>query len=324
LYKLSDVDIRVFHLVQHQAELDVPEVARQLRMKSHTVRRSIGRMREAGAIRKIAFIDPSLIGAFEARAFLAVRHTEQRPQSTLYRFLERQSKVGYVGEVGGEFQLAFSYWATGIGDLHLFIDEISRQFGRAIRATSVSIITSSRHFGVRYLLPNGAAPLEIDFATTISPIAPLDQLDSQILWRIAETPELTFRVLARDLGCAESTIQFRVSRLRKTGVLRGFGYRLGSVELGLHTSYLLLSIRGHRAQVAQRLIRFARESEHILALQECIGSWDFALVVQGTEPHIAISVSQALDELLPADIVAARILPSYRVRKLFFRPVGST
>ncbi|GAA2473474.1 Lrp/AsnC family transcriptional regulator [Streptomyces sp. NPDC059506] len=83
----------------------------------------------------------------------------------------------------------------------------------------------------------------------------VDALDARILRLMLEQPRTSVREYARILGVARGTVQARLDRLEREGVVTGFGPRLSAAALG-HPVLAFVHIevtQGHLDDVGDRL-----------------------------------------------------------------------
>lgn len=83
----------------------------------------------------------------------------------------------------------------------------------------------------------------------------LDELDARLLLLLTDEPRLGVLECSRQLGVARGTVQARLDRLERRGVLRGFPPELDLAEMGYGlTAFAVLEIaQGRRTEVAARL-----------------------------------------------------------------------
>ncbi len=83
----------------------------------------------------------------------------------------------------------------------------------------------------------------------------MDTLDARLMLLLAGEPRLGVLECSRRLGVARGTVQARLDRLQRTGVIRGFGPDVDPVALGYTvTAFATMQIRqGRGAAVAARL-----------------------------------------------------------------------
>lgn len=83
----------------------------------------------------------------------------------------------------------------------------------------------------------------------------LDGLDARLLLLLSDEPRLGVLECSRRLGVARGTVQARMDRMTRRGVLRGFPPELDLAAMGYGlTAFAVLEIsQGQRATVADRL-----------------------------------------------------------------------
>lgn len=83
----------------------------------------------------------------------------------------------------------------------------------------------------------------------------LDALDARLLLLLSDEPRLGVLECSRRLGVARGTVQARMDRLERRGVLRGFPPEVDLAAIGYRlTAFAVLEIaQGKRIEVAERL-----------------------------------------------------------------------
>ncbi|ASO18419.1 DNA-binding Lrp family transcriptional regulator [Actinoalloteichus hoggarensis] len=83
----------------------------------------------------------------------------------------------------------------------------------------------------------------------------LDALDARLLLLLTDEPRLGVLECARRLSVARGTVQARLERLTRRGVLTGFPPRIDLAAMGYGlTAFVILEIaQGRRGEVAERL-----------------------------------------------------------------------
>lgn len=127
------------------------------------------------------------------------------------------------------------------------------------------------------------------------PAAPVDQLDARILALFAAEPRIGVLEASRRLRVARGTVQARLDRLERNGVIHGWGPELDPAALGYEvTAFVTLELRqgiGHDTVGA-----------HLAAIPEVLeaytitGSADlFARVVAPTNADLQRVLDRVLD-----------------------------
>jgi DNA-binding Lrp family transcriptional regulator len=86
-------------------------------------------------------------------------------------------------------------------------------------------------------------------------LADIDRLDAELLLLLSDEPRLGVLECSRRLGVARGTVQARMDRLERRGVLRGFPAEVDLAAMGYGlTAFAVLEItQGKRTEVTDRL-----------------------------------------------------------------------
>lgn len=116
--------------------------------------------------------------------------------------------------------------------------------------------------------------------------------DDQLIALLRRDARMSTSALARKLGLARSTVQGRLERLEKSGVIRGYSVLLSPAALARRVeAHVMIALEpAQQAAVERRLRALAAVS----ALYTCSGAFDLIAMV-GAESTEALD--EALDEV---------------------------
>ena len=122
----------------------------------------------------------------------------------------------------------------------------------------------------------------------------VDELDGRLLLSLAETPRAGIMELARQLGVARGTVQARLDKLQRRGVIEGFGPDLSLPALGYQVlAFTTLEIaQGRLADVVDHL----RDIPEVLEAHAITGPGDLhCRVVAHTNEHLQDVINRMLE-----------------------------
>jgi DNA-binding Lrp family transcriptional regulator len=139
----------------------------------------------------------------------------------------------------------------------------------------------------------------------------LDQKDRDLLALLQINARESTANLARKLGLARTTVLARLNRLESSGVIEGYGVRIGRAQAAQGVAaYVGISILPKSgAQVLKALARYP-ELEHLTAVS---GQFDYVAVIRcASTGHLdklldAIGALEGVKQTLSAIILATRI-----------------
>ncbi|HEU5472024.1 MAG TPA: Lrp/AsnC family transcriptional regulator [Actinophytocola sp.] len=152
----------------------------------------------------------------------------------------------------------------------------------------------------------------------------IDDLDARLLLLLADEPRLGVLECSRQLGVARGTVQARLDRLERRGVLHGFPPALDLAAMGYGlTAFAVLEIaQGRRVEVAERLAAI----DEVCEVHATTGQGDLLVrMVARSNADLQRVIDEVVDvrwvERTSTSIALTTPIP-YRVRQLLERVTG--
>lgn len=124
----------------------------------------------------------------------------------------------------------------------------------------------------------------------------LDSMDERILEKLMEDSSKSLAQVARELVLPRPTVNYRIQRMRKEGIIRKFTIRKDYSRLGLGMTTLVFVRYRQDSKVSPRALAAAlARVDEVYEVQMITGEWDILLKVR----------TGSLDEV--ADLVLDRI-----------------
>lgn len=157
--------------------------------------------------------------------------------------------------------------------------------------------------------------------------AALDALDARLIMLLAREPRIGGLECSRRLGVARATVQSRLDRLIRRGVIRGFGPELDTDALGYGvTAFATLEIRQGRGHDA--VARHLAGIPEVLELHTVTGQGDLLCrIVARSNQDLQRVIDQVVadpDILRLSTVIALSTLVPYRVLPLVERSLDHT
>jgi Lrp/AsnC family transcriptional regulator, leucine-responsive regulatory protein len=107
----------------------------------------------------------------------------------------------------------------------------------------------------------------------------LDDIDCQILTLLQDDDRLALSVLSNQIGIPASTINDRIKRLVRQGLIAGFHARIAPDVLGLNLlAFILVSWSNPKVEAA--FLKRAKASPAVLECHHITGAWNYLLKVR--------------------------------------------
>ncbi len=120
----------------------------------------------------------------------------------------------------------------------------------------------------------------------------MDHIDQALIAKLRENARAPAAELARDLGLSRTTVQSRLERLERTGVVTGYTVRLSEAhERGQIHAYVMITVAPKQAAP---VIAAARRMPSVRLLQSVSGPFD--LIAVAAAPSVT-EIDQLIDAL---------------------------
>jgi Lrp/AsnC family leucine-responsive transcriptional regulator len=107
----------------------------------------------------------------------------------------------------------------------------------------------------------------------------LDDIDRQILTLLQDDDRVALSELSKTIGIPASTINDRIKRLLRQGLISGFHARISSEALGLNLLAFML-VSWSNPKVEQVFLKKVKASPAVLECHHITGSWNYLLKVR--------------------------------------------
>lgn len=300
-----------------RADRSAKELAGIVRMQERTVRYHLHRLEQRGIIRKVPFINVYPLGLRYFNIYFSFSPTDRKRRQRIVQELKSSSKVSWIGELGGDYNLGFALIARSPEECLEFIEELSSKEGDIFLQKEVVAHRSLTIFSAKYLAPSLKSEDALGYgceSRTADPVQ-LDGLDEQIVKLLSKLGSLSIRTIAQHLGKPHPTIATRLKRLTQMEILGGEWYAIDVKRLGYQTLKLLIEVRSNSRKFKREISRYVAERPEFVYLIECLGKWDYEV---GCDVPTNGSVSTIIDEFTDRfgdGIVSIKIVPMFKVIK---------
>jgi DNA-binding Lrp family transcriptional regulator len=318
--KLSTQEQNIIACVQHRSDLPLSRIAQLTGLKEHAVRYSMKKLIDENVIVRRALINIYKLGFSKHAFFFSLAVTQAAAREKVLSYLRNHPRIAYIAEVGGDFRFKVDICTQTQSELRDFITDFSEKFGDILRNKAFVQLLEQVEFTVRCQTgkPFECIPLRIG---TDAMNETIDDVDHRILGAVSEIAELTPSQIARQLGMAQSSLQYRLKNLTDRGIIVGYRYIVNGAALHLNDFFHLIYARGMREDTWSKLLKFCKTQKAVRYLVACIGSWDFEIGSNVESMEQAAELSDQLYEVCGDSMQRIQTLPLFRFTKVSNYPL---
>jgi DNA-binding Lrp family transcriptional regulator len=244
---------------------------------------------------------------------LSLRGHEGVVRSRIVSKLSELSGVVWFAEIGGDYEYAINICHGGVNRLVPLFDGICGEFGKVFSKKifaqhfflcDYSYGFLSKNRAVTEFLETARRPIELQ----------CDEIDHNLLKELGAYP-LSARTLSQKLGMPLTTLQYRVDRLRRLGILRRTIFLINHEALGYSSAMLLLYANTSSDVLRRQLHEFCLNHPLVTFLARSIGSWDYEISAVARTPDELRDLRSDLSKQFPGQFDAISSIPLYRLIK---------
>lgn len=145
------------------------------------------------------------------------------------------------------------------------------------------------------------------------PKTSLDATDRMLLNLLRENARTATAELARKLGLSRTTVQSRIERLERSGVVAGYTVKVAdAVEAGLVRTYVLITLAPKQTKVIQSALRRIPE---VRTLHSVSGPFDLLAIVAAASIGELDTVIDRIGQLEGVERTTSAIVLSTRIER---------
>jgi DNA-binding Lrp family transcriptional regulator len=295
--KLGEREQRILNILQQSANLSIADIAREVGTQHHTVRNILDVFqRELGLIQYTP-INTCALGFTEYHLFIGLGGLSSNTLDTLLARLKESDRVSLIIELAGRYQCGI--WAMNQRELGSILDTLLGDLP-GVTTTGLCVRHWFRGFG---LFVGSKRSFEGYTLAPLSESVHIDELDHLILRELSARTNDCTASLARVTGKPLSTINYRLKQLQQKQIVLPAIYLFPIQRAGLSRGAFHLRTSSV-PEVRERIIRFCRETNHVVALSEVTGAWTFEVTVALTTTSSPNTFINALRAVLQSSLVS--------------------
>jgi DNA-binding Lrp family transcriptional regulator len=307
--RLTDQDREILASAYFQAGAPLSKVAQETGIPQHTVRRSLENLLESGYICRYAYINPSKLGFQEY--YLSWRVATQEPQlcaNLLQRFSSCEG-VSWLAEIGAPFPYETVFFARNAHHVIELLNLVASEVGPLVLEKKISTLISFTSFVPKFLSKRSDLLQSISYRTDTRSLD-IDELDHGILQSITSPTFTSYGQVARALGVAQSSLTYRIDRLKKEGVILGEGYLIQRSDLVGMTSFRMLAkLKKYSPETRKQLFDVCASHHAVYCLAELLGEHDLEFSARVHHPREIPAVVESLRKALPDTLGTIEFYP---------------
>ncbi len=312
--KLTEQEAKVIWATQHRANASVAQVAKLTGLRPHVIRHALHSLINSGIIVPMAVINSALLKYQHCEVYFSINISSPKMRSKFIETLCKHPQISLVLEFDGDYEFVIKLWIKTIGEITTFFEKLEKSFGSVVLNRAVALESNYSAFGTKLFFPKpNPEPVSFDYNHEKIEI---DLLDHEVLRQIGQTPLPNASTIARKLGESPSTVEYRIKKLEKSGLIVGYAYLIQPDQLGILRFILLVTCNSFSSSLKKELQNFCTRHRNIYGLKNTVGPWDFEVGIEVFSNAELKSVVRELKDLIGSSLVKSVIMPVLAFHKI--------
>lgn len=281
LSKLDKLDRRLLYELDLNSRQSYALLGRKLGIPAETARYRLNNLLEREIISGfLTVIDAGKLGNNYYKVLIKLHNVNEQRVAHIISYLAAQDPVNWVARMDGPFDIGFTIRIRRLSELSAFIDTLKDKYTENIHRLTFAVNIEVEFLTREYLVNRARKPGKRTSYTTPLESYRADETDLAILRSIANNTRINSTDIAKDIELSSETVNQRIRKLEREGVITRYRYYLNSAAVGNVNYYILIFLNYVSEQRRNEFVRYCRSHNRVDYLIKALGEWDYELNVE--------------------------------------------
>lgn len=279
-------DKKLLYFLDLKSRIKDTDLAKELKTSKHVVNYRIKRLVEEEVIKRFqTVLNLEKLGiSLYANIYFKLRETDKNKEKTILDFLISNKDVGYIGLIGGRYDLSIVLFSKDIKELDKKLNRIIEKYPKELSEYEISLRTFGIKLPKKFLYESKHIDPKKILAES-GDIEKIDLLDKNILKLISANSRESFVEISERLKIPFSTIRKRIKSLEEKGVIAGYSILFDLKKLGIMNYKVFIKTKNKSNLTTKSLFEFSQTHKNITWFFKTIGQHDYELRIEVENPE---------------------------------------
>ena len=301
--KIDTKDRKILYELDYNSRESLTQIGKRVGLKKDVVSYRIKRMQDEGVIQCFyTTIDAYKLGYSLFRYYVNYQYVNQGIREKIIEYFTNYKNICTVGEALGKYDLIVVVWVNDIAEFYRFWSKALDEFGDYFEAKLFSVYINGVGFRQSYILhDNYKIEDRVDHEYFgVGKTVQIDETDYHLINELALNARAPLIELAEKFKCSSQTINYRIKRLKKEGLIQSFRVAVNQSLLGFRRIKvdILLRNHGHRLDI----INYVKQSPYLLYISTSTGVCDLEFEFVVKDQNQLMNIIEDINKKFPNSI----------------------
>jgi len=236
---------------------------------------NIKKLIERGIIVKFfPIIDYNLLNYTEFRILLRLNNSSDEQEERIVNFLKKQKNVKKILKVNNYFNLVFEIMENSISRLYELLFSLEQHFGKKFIEKDIDVVSKKEFLTYEMFKDKEKKGEKLSIIVYNEEKGiDLDTKDFRIIEEIEKNSWINYAELSLKTRINPKTIVYRIKRLEKSGIIKGYSLFIDWRKLGRVHYRVLMDCYVSDKEEFESLIQKIRENPEVISIKTVISKY---------------------------------------------------
>ena len=244
-------DRKIIYHLDIDSRQSYGQIGKKVGLSKNSVAYRINKLEEDGVIQTFfTVINAHRLHYIYPRFHYVYQYTTPEVRDDIISFFISHKNANIVASVRGTYDLSVMFCVRNIPEMYAIWRDIQQRYGPYFQQQSFSIWLGETQFRHAYLLSaESRQPDDIKFRNIAGvEKIDIDAIEHGILSCLAADARLRHSELADTLDTTSKVVRYRVKKLEKLGIIKGYGITFDLAKLGYNIFKLNIYLRSYKVR----------------------------------------------------------------------------
>lgn len=276
--KLDLKDRKILYYLSGNSRFSLSQIGEKIGLSKNVVRYRIERLQEKGIIKNFyTVIDMYKLGYIVIKCHYTYQFTNPEIEKNIIEYFVENPYTVVVASARGTYDLAVILTVKDIREFHQIFLKTQEKFGYYFKDKTMAFFINEQHYQPSFLLPETdvESDREIVMSTGGGEKEDIDKQDHNILKFLSNNARSPLTETADKFGKSASFVKYRLKKLMKNGIIRGFRVDFDIQQLGYQVFRVHLYLNQYI--VRNKIIQYVKQNPHLVFVDTYAGDADLDL-----------------------------------------------
>jgi Lrp/AsnC family leucine-responsive transcriptional regulator len=318
--KLDLKDRKILYQLDINSRRSFSSIGRKVGLHKDVVANRVKRLQEEGIIKNFyAVIDTAKLGYHSFRFYFSYQNVTLEIKKEIIDYFVKNKYTETINSTEGNYNLVVFVWAKSLPDAYSVWDNALKKFRNYFSKKVFSAYIQELYYGYSFLLDEktyeSTDRIKVQQWHASGKIVEIDDLDYQILKLFSENARISTVEITKQLNSTATTINNRIKKLMKSGVLIGFRVNIDFPKLGYYMFKVDIDLK--QSLKLKNIIKYVEANPNLKWIIKTIGHVDLEFAFVLNNSHQLHQIMEDLSNKFPDTIKNYTYFNSIKTHKIY-------